>query len=285
MACGTCNCGHTEIDNLFMPKEATIIKTEWMTHDTKSFTLKWADGSKTDHEPGQIVEASLFGYGEIPLGFGTSPTQEESFDLVIRKVGRVSTALCNLEAGDTMLVRSPLGTGFPLEELRGHKVLIIAGGLGIVPTRSLINYILDRRGEFKDFTLFYGARNPQELLFQEDMVKWRTSKDVHYFETVDRCTKEDNWEGNTGVITTLFNYTEVAPDTKVIICGPPIMYRFVMMELYKCNVPHENVYVDLERRMKCGVGKCGHCQINDKYVCIDGPVFKYSELDDKEEAL
>ncbi|MBU1241159.1 FAD/NAD(P)-binding protein [Myxococcota bacterium] len=285
MACGTCNCNSPEIENLFMPKEALITETKWMTKDTKHFVLKWADGSKVSHQPGQIVEASLFGFGEIPLGFATSPTQENSFELVIRQVGRVSTALCKLEAGDTMLIRAPLGKGFPLDELRGEKVMIIAGGLGIVPTRSLINYITDRRDEFKSFTLFYGARNPSELLFKEDLVKWRSSKDVHYFETVDGCCEEDNWKGNTGVITTLFKQAEVTPDTKVIICGPPIMYRFVMMELYKCNVPHENVYVDLERRMKCGVGKCGHCQINDKYVCIDGPVFKYSELDSKEEAL
>jgi NAD(P)H-flavin reductase len=285
MTCGTCNCGNPEIENLFMPKEAIIVKTEQMTPDTKFFELKWADGSKVDFEPGQIIEASLFGFGEIPLGISSSPTQTDTFELVIRRVGRVSTALCNLKEGDLMLIRSPLGHGFPIEELKDNDVLVIAGGLGIVPTRSLIKYIMDKRSDFKDFTVFYGSRSPQDLLFKSDLEVWRGSKDVNYFETVDSCCETDSWNSNIGVITTLFAQTKVDKKTKVIICGPPIMYRFVMMELYKIGLPHENVYVDLERRMKCGVGKCGHCQINDKYVCIDGPVFKYSDLDDKEEAL
>jgi len=285
MTFATCNCGNQEIENLFMPKECEIIKTEWMTNDTKFFRLKFSDGTPITHEPGQIVEASLYGYGEIPLGVSSSPTQTDSFELVIRKVGRVSGALCNLEEGDTMLIRYPLGHGFPLHHLRDNDILVIAGGLGIVPTRSLIKYILDRRNEFMDFTLFYGVRSPKELLFNEDLDNWRASKDVKYFETVDSCCEQDAWKANIGVITSLFQLTRVDKKTKVIICGPPIMYRYVMMVLYKIGLPHDNVYVDLERRMKCGVGKCGHCQINDKYVCIDGPVFKYSKIDDKEEAL
>jgi NAD(P)H-flavin reductase len=147
----------------------------------------------------------------------------------------------------------------------------------------MIQYILDRRDEFKRFILFYGAKNKAQQLFLPDLKTWRKSKDVEFYETVD--VGSDDWKGNVGVITTLFGKTELSPDTRVIICGPPVMFKFVIAELEKAGVKHENIFVDLERRMKCGVGKCGHCQINDKYVCIDGPVFSYDEVKVLEEAL
>jgi NAD(P)H-flavin reductase len=278
----SCGCNH-DYDNIFLPREAEIIDAQMMTESEKHFTLKMKDGATFDFEPGQIVEAGRYGFGEIPLGLSSSPTQEDSFELVIRKVGKVSTALLELDKGDTMFIRGPLGKGFPLNELRNHKILIVAGGIGLCPTRSLIRYILDRRHEFEDFKLFFGARSPKEQLFLQDLAEWRESETVEYHETVDKA--DETWEGNVGVITTLFEKTDLDADTRVIICGPPVMYKFVMLELKNAGIPEEHVYVDLERRMKCGVGKCGHCQINDKYVCIDGPVFKFSDIKDLEEAL
>ena len=276
-------CHWTEVENIFLPREATIVRSVQATPTETHFTLRMADGQPMEYEPGQIVELSLFGYGEIPVGIASSPTRKNTFDLVVRSVGRVSGAVDKLHKGESVYVRGPLGHGFDLTKLRGHDVLIVAGGIGLCPTRSLIQYILDRRDEFKRFVLFYGAREPGLQLFTDDLAKWRTANDVEYYETVDRS--DPSWSGNVGVITTLFPEAELRPETRAVICGPPIFYRFVIRELDMIGIPRENVFVDLERRMKCGVGKCGHCQINDKYVCVDGPVFSFADVQGLEEAF
>ena len=269
--------------NVFMPRPAEIIRARQITATEKHFTLKMKDGQPMIFEPGQMLEVSVFGFGEIPIGFASSPTRTQTYDIVVRKVGRVSGALSLLEQGQTLYVRGPLGHGFPLDKLRGHDILIVAGGIGLCPTRSLILYILDRRSEFKKFTLFFGVKTPQEQLFLEDLAHWKKSADVEYYETVDRG--DESWKGNVGVITTLFKKVSIDPSTRVIICGPPVMYKFVIAELDRIGVSRSNVYVDLERRMKCGIGKCGHCQINDKYVCLDGPVFWFKDIENLEEAF
>ncbi|MCK5071949.1 MAG: FAD/NAD(P)-binding protein [Bacteriovoracaceae bacterium] len=269
--------------NIFLPKECKIVNVKQVTELERHFTLKHADGSKVKFEPGQIMEVSLFGFGEIPIGYASSPTRENTFDIVIRTVGRVSGAVNKLNEGDSLFIRGPLGHGFPLEDLRKKDVLIVAGGIGLCPTRSLIQYITDKRSEFKRFILFYGTKDPSQQMFLDDIAKWKKANDVEYHETVDRG--DSNWKGNVGVITELFKKTELSADTRVVICGPPIMFRFVVAECEKVGIKYENIYLDLERRMKCGVGKCGHCQINDKYACIDGPVFRYSDLKKLEEAL
>ncbi len=277
-----CDC-HSDFPNIFLPREAEIVRADQVTASEKHFTLKMKDGKPIDYQPGQILEVSVHGFGEIPIGFASSPTRKNTFDIVVRTVGRVSGAVNKLNKGDSMFVRGPLGTGFNLEKLRGHPILIVAGGIGLCPTRSLIQYILDRRDEFKSFKLFFGSKSPKDQLFLDDLAQWRDSSAVEYLETVDKG--DDNWKGNVGVITTLFAKTKIDPDTRVIVCGPPIMYKFVIRELDKMGIPHDNVYVDLERRMKCGLGKCGHCQMNDKYVCFDGPVFSFKDIEHLEEAF
>jgi NAD(P)H-flavin reductase len=276
-------CHWTEVENIFLPREVTIVRSEQATPTEKHFTLRMTDGQPMEYQPGQIVELSLFGYGEIPIGIASSPTRKNTFDLVVRSVGRVSGAINKLGKSQSVYVRGPLGQGFDLTRLRGQDVLIVAGGIGLCPTRSLIQYILDRRDEFKRFVLFYGAREPGLQLFTDDLAKWRTANDVEYYETVDKS--DSSWTGNVGVITTLFPKVELKPETRAVICGPPIFYRFVVRELDLIGIPRENVFVDLERRMKCGVGKCGHCQINDKYVCVDGPVFSFADVQGLEEAF
>lgn len=271
------------IENVFLPKEAEILRADQMTPSEKHFTLRIKDGSVMNFNPGQILEVSVPGYGEIPIGFASSPTRKNTFDIVVRSVGRVSSAINRREKGDVLFVRGPLGHGFDLDKLRGSSVLIVAGGIGLCPTRSLIQYILDKRSEFKKFTLFFGAKTPKDQLFLDDLAQWRKSDDVEYYETVDR--PDADWKGNVGVITTLFKKTTITSDTKVIICGPPVMYKFVIKELDAIGIPHNHIFVDLERRMKCGIGKCGHCQINDKYVCYDGPVFSYDQVKNLEESL
>ena len=280
----SCSCGgNGSHDNIFLPREAKIIHVSQPTASEKHFTLQMADGKGMDYVPGQILEVGVMGYGEIPIGFASTPTRTGSFDIVVRTVGRVSTAINSKGVGDSLLVRGPLGHGFDIEALKGNDILIVAGGIGLCPTRSLIQYIEDRREDFGRFVLFYGARDPLQLLFTEDRMVWRASGDVEYHETVDRA--DASWTGNVGVIPTLFKKVHIDPATRVVICGPPVMFRYVIAELDKLGVERANIYVDLERRMKCGVGKCGHCQINDKYCCIDGPVFTMAEVEELEEAI
>jgi sulfhydrogenase subunit gamma (sulfur reductase) len=269
--------------NVFVPRPAEIVRAHQVTEMEKHFTLKMKDGQPMVFEPGQMLEVSVFGFGEIPIGYASSPTRTQTFDIVVRKVGRVSGAITALDRGQTLYVRGPLGHGFPMDKLRGQDILIVAGGIGLCPTRSLILYILDRRSEFKKFTLFFGVKTPKEQLFLEDLAEWRKSAAVEYYETVDRT--DESWKGNVGVITTLFKKVAVNPNTRVIVCGPPVMYRFVIAELDSIGVSRSNIYVDLERRMKCGIGKCGHCQMNDKYVCLDGPVFCFKDIEKLEEAF
>ena len=276
---------HTpDAENIFLPKAARIVRAVQTTETEKHFTLQLADGSDMLFEAGQILEVSLFGYGEIPIGLASSPTRKKTFDIVVRSVGRVSKAVNNLGDGDTLYVRGPLGHGFDLANMRGHDVLIVAAGIGLCPTRSLVQYIFDRRSEFKRFILFYGVREPKLQLFTEDLASWRMSRDVDFHETVDKT--DPSWKGNVGVITTLIPKVELNPKkTVAVVVGPPIMYRFVIVELKKRDIADENVIMSLERRMKCGVGKCGHCQMEGIYVCQEGPVFNYAEVQDNKEVL
>jgi NAD(P)H-flavin reductase len=199
-------------------------------------------------------------------------------------VGDVTSALHSLEPGAMVGIRGPFGRGFPIEKFRGKDLLFAPGGLGLAPLRSLINQVLDERAMFGRVIILYGSRNPDELLFKDELAEWAQRPDVEFHVTVDRG--DENWTGNVGVITTLFRHISVYPrNTVAITCGPPVMYRFVLMELLGKGISEGNIYLSLERHMKCGVGKCGHCQINNVYACQSGPVFPYSEIKGLEEAL
>lgn len=278
-------------ESIYLPRPATIHDIREMTAREKLYTITMDDGTSLDHQPGQFVELSIAGVGEAPISITSSPTREDaSFELCVRQVGNVTRALHRMPAGDAVGIRGPFGRGFPVETLQGHDVLFIAGGLGIAPLRSLINYVLDRRREFGDVTILYGCTEPCSLLYQDEVERWRGRSDVDYRETVDRCPDDVCWEGNVGVITTLIPDVDIDLEaTYAVVCGPPVMYRFVLQELEKKDLPDSRIYLSLERRMKCGVGKCGHCQINghkaEYYVCKDGPVFNYADVKGFEEAL
>jgi NAD(P)H-flavin reductase len=189
-----------------------------------------------------------------------------------------------LKTGDIVGIRGPFGRGFPVEQFRGKDMLFVAGGLGIVPLRSLIDEVLDERGNYSRVIILYGTRRPKDLLFQEELAKWAAHKDVEVHLTVD-CP-DGEWQHCVGVITNLFDEVEIFPrNTAAVVVGPPIMYRFVLAELKKLNLPKGNIWLSFERRMKCGVGKCGHCQLNHLYTCQAGPAFSYAEIEGLEEAL
>lgn len=274
-----------EDNGLYLPTLARITRVQAMTNLEKLFNLELPGGMSLGHRPGQFVEVSILGIGEAPISISSSPSRSNgSFELCVRSVGDVTHAMHKLKAGAMVGIRGPFGRGFPYEKFRGKDVLFAPGGLGLAPLRSLINQVLDERPTFGRVMILYGARNPAELLFKEELQEWAGRDDVEFHVTVDRG--DENWTGNVGVITTLFRKVSINPrNTVAITCGPPIMYRFVLMELLGKGISNGNIYLSLERHMKCGVGKCGHCQINDVYACQSGPVFPYSEIMGLEEAL
>lgn len=271
--------------SIYVPSPARILRVTRLTEMEKLFELAFLDEHPLGHDPGQFVQVSVLGYGECPISICSSPTQRDRFELCIRRVGRVTNQLHQLDAGAVIGVRGPLGHGFDMHEFHGRDVLVVAGGLGLAPLRSLIQYILDERARFGQFHLLYGARCPAEMLFKEDLVRWRQNPDVNLLVTVDR--PDEQWRGRNGVVTTLFkDLPKLDPsNTNVVIVGPPVMFKFVVLEVLARRVPQSSIYCSLERHMKCGIGKCGHCQANHVYVCMDGPVFKYGELKAMREAM
>jgi sulfhydrogenase subunit gamma (sulfur reductase) len=270
---------------LYTPIMARIARIQQITELEKLFTIELPEGISLGHRPGQFVEVSILGVGEAPISISSSPSRSSrSFEICVRKVGDLTNALHLMKEGDVIGLRGPFGRGFPFENLHGKDILFAAGGLGLAPLRSFINQVIDQRSSFGRVIILYGARNPAELLFTNELQEWGNRQDVEFYVTVDRG--DDDWDGNVGVITTLFKKISIYPrNTVAATCGPPVMYRFVLMELNAIGISEGNIYLSLERHMKCGVGKCGHCQINDLYACQSGPVFPYSEIKGKEEAL
>ena len=278
-----CQCC-TEKKDVYLPQLATVAKAEAMNVTEKYLRLTMDDG-QLDYIPGQFVEVSVAGIGEAPITITSSPTQKDGFELVIRKIGNVTNAVHNLAEGAKIGIRAPLGDGtYPVEEAKGKNLVFICGGIGLVPQRAFINYVLDNRADYGEVTILQGTKCYEQRLFPSEVAEWEKRDDVHMLETVDE--PHDCWKGNVGVVTKLI--PQVKSDLKsamVLVCGPPVMYKFVLMALEEYDVPHGNIFLNLERKMKCGVGKCGHCQINDTYCCMDGPVFRYSDLATMPEAI
>jgi len=270
--------------SIYLPQLAELIKVKSIAEREKLFEFKLQDAKELDHKPGQFVEVSFFGIGEMPVSVSSSPTRKGSFELAVRNVGSVSNALHNSTEGATIGIRGPFGKGFPLESLKGKDILIVAGGIGLFPLRSLINYILDTRSDFGRLIILSGSKTTGERMFTNELRRWRERQDCELLETVD--VGDEHWTGNVGVVTTLFPKVDIDPkSTFAIIVGPPVMYRFVISQCQKKGISDEQILVSLERRMKCGVGKCGHCQINGIYVCQEGPVFTYAEILKLREAI
>ncbi len=266
--------------NAYHYNMARLVRVTPQTPDTNLYTFEYVNKDQQNQFnfiPGQFMLLSLFGHGEAPFGICSSPNQTDSFDLCIRSVGSLTNALQNLAQDSLVGLRGPFGHGWPMEKLKGKNVVIIGGGIGLVPLRPAILDILENRDDYGTLQIMYGARCPEELLFKDELYIWDNRRDIEYVATVDR-DDEHCWAGNIGVVTILFDRITISPkDTYALVCGPPIMYKFVMRELEKIGLPDDRVYLSLERRMKCGVGHCSHCLIGSKFVCQDGPVFSYKE--------
>ncbi|MCK4522924.1 FAD/NAD(P)-binding protein [Candidatus Aerophobetes bacterium] len=265
-------------DNIYQPSLARIVRILPQIKDHRLFQLRFEDSEMRQsftYRPGQFVELSLIGTGEAPISISSSPTRPEVIDLCVRKIGRVTEALFRLSLNSLVGLRGPYGNGFPVAEMEKNNLLIIAGGLGMAPLRSLLWYALDNRSKFKEIILMLGARISEEMLFKYELLSLLDRTDMKCLLTVDK-DEEGIWPAQVGVVTKLFDAVEVDPEiTYAAVCGPPIMYKFVLRKLLERNFPKDRILMSLERRMKCGVGKCGHCSIGYKYTCIDGPIFTY----------
>lgn len=278
-------------EKLYLPEEAEILEIKDFTHRERFFRLAIKSGRSLGHVPGQFIETSLLGFGEAPISISSPPSKDNKFDLCVRAVGDVTNKMHTLKVGDTIFFRGPFGRGFDdkiIHSLRGKHVLFIAGGIGYVPLRSLINQLVPERKKYKQLTVLYGCCTPQDRMYPDELTSLtKIGGNVVIKETVDRVDEGDaSWQCDVGVVTTLIPQIDFIPqETIAIICGPPIMYKFVLKSLLAKNLPEKNIYLSLERRMKCGVGKCGHCQMEGVYVCQSGPVFNYADIVNNREAF
>jgi len=269
-------------ENVYLPKIAVMDRVVEEIADVRTFYWHFEDPAEQAafrrFLPGQFAQVSVFGAGEFPASLPPSPTEEELF-FTVRRVGSVTAALHQLRPGDKFGVRGPYGNGFPMNRYFGQNLLFVAGGIGLIPLRSCLNYALDNRDRYGKIQLFYGARGLKDLMYLGALREWEMSRGFECYLTVDRA--DDQWTGHVGVVGSLFRkpgVTVPVENTTAFVCGPPIMFRFVIRDLKEMGFEDRHIMSTLERYMKCGVGKCGHCCIGLAYVCTDGPVFTYEQI-------
>ncbi|MGE4424628.1 MAG: FAD/NAD(P)-binding protein [Pseudodesulfovibrio sp.] len=267
-------------NNPLMPMMATIVETVQETANIRTFRVRLDDEAAMrdfTFMPGQVGQLSLFGVGESTFVINSSPTRMDYLQFSVLKTGEVTAALHRLKAGDRIGVRAPLGNRFPVELLKGKDILFVGGGIGMAPLRTLLIYMLDNRSDFGKITLLYGGRSPGDMAFQEDLKEWTAREDMGTVLTIDNPA--EGWAHEVGLIPNVLKEMKPSPENCVAVtCGPPIMIKFTVMALQELGFPDESIITTLERRMKCGVGLCGRCNIGGKYVCVDGPVFSWAEL-------
>jgi len=265
---------------LYLPRDATILSVIELTPSEKLFRLRLLDGNELGHQPGQFIQLSILGLGEAPISLASPPTRKGYFELGIRRVGSLTSAMHDKRAGQTVGIRGPYGRPFDIASMAGKDLLLISGGCGLAPLRSLILYVLDRRADFGRVTILYGARSPAQLLFKEDLASWETTTGFACSYTVDSQEGEGCYNGRVGLITDLIHPLELnVQNTEAVIVGPPLMYPPVIAALEAKGLDSTQIVVSLERQMRCGVGKCGHCSIEHLYCCQDGPVFRLSDIE------
>jgi NAD(P)H-flavin reductase len=275
---------HTEerAGDPFVPFFGRILDIREMTPREKFYRVELPQ--PLNHKPGQFVMLSVPGLGEAPISISCGPRKDNLLELVIRKAGSLTTVLHNMTVGQRIGVRGPFGSGFDITKFYGKDLVFVCGGLGLAPLRSLITPVVENVEKFGQVTILSGALDPSLELYRDELKAW--GKRVRVIRLVD---KTDNmpWDGDqVGLVTAPIPTLKLDPQkTFAVLCGPPVMYKFVVIELDRHRIPHEQIYIDLERRMRCGIGKCGHCQINEVYCCCDGPVFRLADVKALPEAL
>lgn len=270
--------------NPYLPLPMKLVKNFTETEDKLIHTFTFQFMSEEDEKsfpymPGQFAEICVFGKGEAPFGIASSPTEPGFLKFSVAKVGVVSTALHLMEEGTMAGIRGPLGNYYPVEQMKGKNIVIIGGGFAFTTLRSLITYVLEpkHRGDYGNLTVIYGARNPGLLLYKDELDQWDSRSDIDLVCTIDRPV--EGWNRRVGFVPAVTK--EVAPSSEnsvAIVCGPPVMIKFTMPELEACGFKPDQIIMSLENRMKCGIGMCGRCNVGNRYVCKDGPVFTKEEL-------
>jgi sulfhydrogenase subunit gamma (sulfur reductase) len=265
-----------ESSNPMRPMLGTLAGMADLADDIKLFQIE-LNGQRFDYQPGQFAFVSAFGVGEAPFGLASTSARTPLLEFAINRIGTVTTALHRLEPGAVVGVRGPLGNSFPLDEMKGKDLLVLGGGIGGAPLRPVIHSVLDNRADYGHLTILWAARKPSLLVFTDEYDAWRSAPNTDLHLTVDEG--DATWTGDVGLITELLE--EVAPspeNTVTVVCGPPIMIKFVVLGLKKLGFADEQMIMTLEAKMKCGIGKCGRCNMGEKFVCLDGPVFSYAEV-------
>jgi len=266
--------------NEYLPHKATIISIQKECFDTNTYKIEFDDNKIKDsfeYQQGQFAEISLWGAGESPISITSSPTRKGYLEFTIRSTGNLTKKIHELNIGDSLYVRGPYGNAFPYEEIKGKNIYFIAGGIGLPPLRSLINMIMDNRDEFGRVKILYGSKTPDELCFKQELQEWKKIPNTEVRLIVDKPS--DDWGDSVGVVTELWKETDVSSENAVaFICGPPIMIKFVAAKLVESGFKDKDIIMTLERYMKCGIGKCGHCNVGEKFVCVDGPVFTHEQV-------
>ena len=268
------------------PMEVKKIITEDPSKTLRTYDLGFVqeeDKKNFQYMPGQFCEFSILGKGESPFGIASSPTEKDFLRFTVNRTGSVTNEIHYLQEGDVVGIRGPLGNWYPVDKFKGENIVIIGGGFAFTTLRSLLIYLLAHRNDYGDITVIYGARNPDLLIYKDEIAGWEKRNDLTLHLTIDK--QVDGWKKKVGFVPTVTR--EIAPSPEkawVVVCGPPVMIKFTLPVLIDLAFPDERIYTSLERRMKCGIGKCGRCNIGSKYVCIDGPVFSFDEIRENPEA-
>ena len=276
-----CSCNGEGRKDALIPLVGVITDIKEQTPDVKTFRIEAPDGGKLfEHMPGQCAMISVPGVGEAMFSITSSPTKKEYQEFSIKRCGVLTDYLHTMEVGDQITVRGPYGNSFPVEgEIKGKKLLFIAGGIGLAPIRSVIQYVFDNRGNYGPINILYGSRSKEDLVDLDEIQQfWVKEQEVHVYLTIDR--QEEGWNGHVGFVPSYLKELDFAPDQTVLVCGPPVMIKFVLQALEEMGFDKTQVYTTLELRMKCGIGKCGRCNIGSKYVCKDGPVFRCDQIEE-----
>ena len=275
-----CNCHENYNLDTLIPKVGIITGITQETPDVKTFRVNAPQGGKLfEHMPGQCAMLCAPGISEAMFSITSSPTNKEYQEFSIKKCGELTSYLHDLQVGDEITVRGPYGNSFPVDtELKGKNLLFIAGGIGLAPLRSVINYVLDNRADYGTVDILYGSRSADDLVkLEEIQTQWANAENVNVHLTIDR--EQEGWDGHVGFVPSYLKELNFTTDKTALVCGPPIMIKFVLQGLKELGFTNEQIYTTFELRMKCGVGKCGRCNIGSKYVCKDGPVFRFDEIE------
>ena len=276
-----CTCHKNYTLDTLIPKVGVITDIRQETPDVKTFRVEAPEGGKLfEHMPGQCAMICVPGVSEGMFSITSSPTVKEYQEFSIKKCGKLTDYLHSLNVGDEITVRGPYGNHFPVEtELKGQNLLFIAGGIGLAPLRSVINYVRDNRENYGKINIVYGSRSKDDLVdYPEITNEWCKEAGINVHLTIDR--PQEGWDGHVGFVPNYVTELGFDPQGKVLVCGPPIMIKFVLQGLDKLGFDRTQVFTTLEMRMKCGIGKCGLCNVGNKYVCKDGPVFRFDQLDE-----